>query len=167
MFSSCMWCPLSVLLFLTYFTCSLSPHVPCLPLSSRFLIPCSSLVSAHSGRFFAVHPSQFPRCSRKPSILSAQCFPFPITRGLRYYFFMLCYFEARSRPFLLLCTPKGPLCFRYHQSTVNLDFPLLALYILILSINPSMLFSFLSRLSSFSFPRLSTLQIVLILLYQL
>lgn len=101
--------------------------------------------------------------------LNPQCsvFSFPITRGLRYYFFMLCYFEARSRPFLLLCTLKGPLCFRYHQSTVNLDFPLLALYLLILSIIPSMLFSPFSRLSSFSLPRLSTLQIVLILLYQL
>ena len=74
--------------------------------SSRFWFPgppLLSLVSSHLGRFLAVLSRLFPPCSRKLSVLSV--FLFLITRGLRYRFFILFYFEALSRPFLLFGNP--------------------------------------------------------------
>ena len=141
------------------------PHVLCLPLGSRFLVLCFSRLSS-PWSIPAVLFTPFPQCSRKPSVLSVFTFS-PITRGLRYHIFILSYYEARSRPFLLVAHPQRsavfsltPLC----QSTVNLALRFsLCTYILSV-IPPRYCFPFFSRFPLSLLPRSSTLQIHFILL---
>lgn len=145
-------------LFLAYPTCSLyPPHV--LSISPRFPFPgpfAPPLLSSHLGQLLAVPPPLSSLCSRKPSVLSVFLLFF-FSGGVRYHkFFILFYLEACSRPvFLLLGTShaKGPPCFRWHQSTVNLDSSACFVHISLRLISRSILLSFFSSFHFSSFPR--------------
>jgi len=161
--SACFTAACSVLfsvfvLFLAYPTCSLyPPHV--LSTFPRFPFP---------GPFAPLSPLLTPRsitCCPTPSLLtmltktlSSQCFPsFFFSGGVRYHkFFILFYLEACSLPVCLLLGAshaKGPPCFRWHQSTVNLDSSACFVHISLRLISHSILLSFFSSFHFSSFPR--------------